>query len=59
MFVWTTNIDFSIVENFAPDIVLTGCTERFMSYVPADDFNLDEYVRRTIEKFKSENIQAL
>lgn len=48
MFVWSANIDFGIVESFAPDIVVTEIAERFMGRVPTDDVDLVAHAERKV-----------
>jgi alginate O-acetyltransferase complex protein AlgJ len=40
MFVWSTSIDWKIVDEYKPDVLLTEIAERFMRVVPADDIDL-------------------
>ncbi|GAB1364554.1 hypothetical protein MASR1M32_37900 [Rhodobacter sp.] len=44
-FLWTTNLDFDYVEQVRPDYLVTESAERFMSRVPTDDVNFEQYVR--------------
>lgn len=37
-FIWSSSIDWSVVEAYKPDIVLTEISERFMRIVPSDDY---------------------
>jgi hypothetical protein len=51
IFVWSLNIDSSVVDDFSPDIVVTEAAERFMPFtVPDDRFKLDEYVAKTLQE---------
>lgn len=53
MFVWNQNIDYSIIEDFKPDIVITETAERFMPFsVPDDRFNLNEFVSERMRCLK-------
>ena len=47
-FVWSTSIDWSIVAELKPDILLTECAERFMTTLPGDTMNVAEHVRRKL-----------
>ena len=47
-FAWTTSIDYDLVRSFAPDIVICAMTERFMTHVPDDQFNMESYVQTTL-----------
>ena len=51
MFVWSAAIDFKLVEQFRPDIVVTEMAERFMSTLPDDDFDSRAFVLDRITKF--------
>lgn len=39
-FVWSSNIDYSYVEEIKPDIVITEIAERFVKQIPTDNVNL-------------------
>jgi hypothetical protein len=52
MFVWSSNIDYSIVDSFKPDIVVSEMAERFMARLPADDSDV-------IARAEQKAIQAL
>ncbi|MCX7899602.1 MAG: hypothetical protein N2444_05900, partial [Methylocystis sp.] len=39
-FVWSANIDWSLVERRKPDILITQIAERYMALPPHDNFNL-------------------
>jgi alginate O-acetyltransferase complex protein AlgJ len=47
-FVWSTSVDWSYVERFKPDLLITEAAERFASVVPTDDFDLDRHVVQTL-----------
>jgi hypothetical protein len=47
-FIWSLGIDWTYVRRFEPDFVITEATERFMHFVPADDFDLDAHVISTL-----------
>jgi hypothetical protein len=44
-FAWSTSIDFELVEELAPDIVVCAMTERFMKNIPNDDFKLKKFAQ--------------
>jgi hypothetical protein len=49
MFVWNLNIDYSVVDSFSPDIVITEAAERFMPFtIPDDRFDLRDYIKSKI-----------
>lgn len=50
MFVWSLNVDYSVVEAFAPDIVITEAAERFMPFTtPNDEFDLQSFVKLKLD----------
>jgi hypothetical protein len=44
-FAWSTSIDYGLLDEVKPDIVLTVHTERFMTRIPTDDFDLRGHAR--------------
>jgi alginate O-acetyltransferase complex protein AlgJ len=49
LFVWSTSIDYGLVEQFRPDVVITEMAERFIKTlpernIPEDGFDLDSFV---------------
>lgn len=42
-FLWSTSIDYDVVSETKPDLVLSVMTERFMKALPDDSFNLRSY----------------
>lgn len=44
-FVWSADLDWRLVEQIKPTILLTELAERFHRRVPTDAFDLDTYVR--------------
>lgn len=42
-FVWSSSIDWGFVERIGPEIVVSEIAERFMAFVPRDDFDLEAY----------------
>lgn len=52
-FVWGLNIDYKIIEELSPDIVISESAERFMPYiVPSDDVDYDIFSCEVIESHK-------
>lgn len=47
-FVWSSNVDWNHVRRVRPDILVTQFAERFAARVPADDFDLDRTVIRSL-----------
>lgn len=49
MFVWGLNLDYDLVEEFRPDILITESAERFMPFnVPNDSLNYKKLVSSTL-----------
>lgn len=44
MFVWSTSLDYKLVGEFRPDVVICAMTERFMRRVLGDTFGIRRYV---------------
>ena len=56
LFVWSTSIDYGLVERFRPDVVITEMAERFIKNlpernIPVDGFDLDSFVLDRIVNF--------
>jgi alginate O-acetyltransferase complex protein AlgJ len=56
LFVWSTSIDYGLVERFRPDVVITEMAERFIKTlpernIPIDGFDLDSFVLDRIVNF--------
>ncbi len=56
LFVWSTAIDYGLVEKFKPQIVITEMAERFIKNapeknIPGDGFNLGSFVLERIVAF--------
>jgi hypothetical protein len=47
-FVWSTSIDWNIVAEVKPNVVLTECAERFMTAVPDDTINIADHVKQKL-----------
>jgi len=59
MFVWSLNIDYSIVDFYEPDIVITEAAERFMPRtIPSDEFSLISYENEKLEAIQCEEGNA-
>jgi hypothetical protein len=50
-FVWSSNLDFSLIERLQPDRVVIEMPERFLTVCPPDDFDLDRYEADTVARF--------
>ena len=48
-FAWTTSIDYGLVKELKPDVVLCAMTERFMSQIPNDDFDLRAFSAKRVQ----------
>ena len=44
-FVWSTSLDWSLIDRIALDIVLTEMAERFAIRLPDDTFDVDAYAK--------------
>ena len=54
-FIWSSNIDWALVEKHKPDIVLTELAERFMPrVVPTDQFSIVNYEKKVMENWNRE-----
>jgi alginate O-acetyltransferase complex protein AlgJ len=49
MFVWSSSIDWGLVDEFKPDILLTEIAERFMRVVPNDDVDIRRHAAMKLE----------
>ena len=54
-FVWSTSVDFDLIDRVKPDIVLTEMAERFMDQVVDDDFDVEGYSQ---ERYRDELLAA-
>jgi hypothetical protein len=50
-FVWSTSVDFGLVDRVKPDLVLTEMAERFLHQTVDDDFDVERYAQ---ERFGAE-----
>ena len=55
-FIWSTSLDNSYINNTRPDIVISESAERFMTKLPADDFNLEEYSTKKLKALRRKQI---
>jgi hypothetical protein len=39
-FIWSSNVDYSYIEDIQPDIVITEIAERFVKQIPTDTVDL-------------------
>lgn len=51
-FAWTTNIDYNLVQELKPDIVICAMTERFMTAAPSDNFDLKAFAHDRVRSYK-------
>lgn len=51
-FVWSTNIDWELVESYSPDIVICEMTERFIWLPPVQNFNLSSFVQARMAQIR-------
>jgi len=51
LFVWSSSIDYGLVEDFCPDIVITETAERFVTMLPDDCFDLSVFVSERLTNF--------
>jgi hypothetical protein len=47
-FVWSISIDWNYVKRVKPDIVVSEATERFMTTLPDDGFDVDDVTLRKL-----------
>ncbi len=52
-FIWSSSIDYDYVETVKPDILITELAERFMTRVPQDNLNIDEFALMRIDAYKA------
>lgn len=48
-FIWSTSLDFDLIAERKPDIVLSAMTERFMTRLPVDTFNVATYAENLMK----------
>ncbi|MDA9543252.1 hypothetical protein ACM43_01540 [Bradyrhizobium sp. CCBAU 45321] len=49
MFVWSAAIDWKLVDEFKPDILLTEIAERFVRVVPTDDVDIRRHATNKLQ----------
>ena len=54
-FIWSTSLDYGFIRDYKPDLVINIMTERFMSRVPDDTFDLAGLVDNILRK-EQENL---
>ncbi len=54
-FIWAASIDYDYVQRIKPDYVVTELAERFMTRVPEDNLNIEEFALSRIQAYKSSN----
>lgn len=47
-FIWSSALDWHIINKVGPNIVLTELVERFMRRVPKDDFRLERFAKKQL-----------
>lgn len=52
-FIWSASIDWGYVDEIRPDILVTELAERFMTYVPADDLDIQALARDRVERHRA------
>jgi alginate O-acetyltransferase complex protein AlgJ len=57
-FVWSSRLDFDFIDSVNPDIVISELAERFMTRVPIDDLELEEFVEQRIHEHLVSTKQA-
>ena len=51
-FIWSASLDYSYIESVNPDIVISELAERFMTRIPDDNLEIDEFAKSRIEAYK-------
>lgn len=52
-FVWSTSLDYDYIDQVKPDVVLTEIAERFMTEIPADDYDVQIAVNVRLDAFNA------
>jgi len=47
-FIWSAQVDWGYVERVRPDVLVTEFAERFMNYVPEDDFDVTAFAEERV-----------
>jgi len=50
-FVWNGSIDYKYVDRIKPDVVITELAERFMTRIPDDKFDVQEFAAQRLKAF--------
>ncbi len=50
-FVWSSSVDYALIERYKPDIVITQMAERFLKQIPGDDFDSEKFTFERIASF--------
>ncbi|QIO98810.1 alginate O-acetyltransferase AlgX-related protein [Bradyrhizobium symbiodeficiens] len=48
LFVWSSSIDWKLVEDFKPNFILTEIAERFMRTLPTDDVDIRDHAAKKV-----------
>ncbi|MDB5448376.1 MAG: hypothetical protein JWQ97_3693, partial [Phenylobacterium sp.] len=51
-FIWSSAIDWGLVQKFKPNVLLTELAERFMEQVPNDDLDLNAFASHRLEQYR-------
>jgi hypothetical protein len=51
-FLWSSQVDWAYVDRVKPDILVTELAERFMTYVPTGDVDVDALALEKVEKHR-------
>lgn len=51
-FIWNASLDYDYIKREEPDLVVSQLAERFMTRVPVDDLNLDEFCTQRIAQYR-------
>lgn len=50
-FIWNASLDYDYIKREEPDIVVSELAERFMTRVPVDNLNLEEFCAQRISQY--------
>jgi len=56
-FIWSARVDWNHVDRVKPDILVSQLAERFMNYVPSDNFDLEDFVTARIRAHQEESVR--
>jgi len=58
-FIWNGSIDYKYVDRIKPDVVITELAERFMTRVPDDKFDVQEFAAERLNAFAPKSKSAM